>query len=369
MPSDEKHPVDAFGFSSDASAYVPRLALESALAELSELIGKTPACAALTGEAGLGKTLLLHVLHERLAGAFECLHVPSAAVDLWGWVAVTIGLGTGDDDRSAVLGRARSLAADGSGLVLLIDDAAALAASTRSDLIAACETPGLSLVLTFDTQELAELGSLPAQLRRIDLGPPMTLAETRAYVQARLRGSDPNGALHGNLGAEPFAELYEASDGVPARLHAWLGAWLRSPAAEPSPTSQAVEPAALPTATQEPAAGAPDHRVLELLGRLHDPRTQLGAALLFVILIGGFWYLALQRGGPPSVGVPVDAFEAPRLPPAELAPASPAPASALPTDPTPTPPDPGAAQPVTTAKHPFERVAPRLERSRAPDPS
>jgi hypothetical protein len=42
MPSDEKHQADGFGFSSDASAYVPRLALESALAELSGRSGRRP---------------------------------------------------------------------------------------------------------------------------------------------------------------------------------------------------------------------------------------------------------------------------------------------------------------------------------------
>ena len=101
--SPEPMRVEAFEASADPSVYVPRLALESALAELSELIGKTPACAALTGAAGLGKTLLLRVLHERLAGAFECLQLPSlgrssalAPAELWSSVSAAIGLGSGE---------------------------------------------------------------------------------------------------------------------------------------------------------------------------------------------------------------------------------------------------------------------------------
>ena len=221
----------------DPTAYVPRLSLELALAELSELIGKTPACAALTGEAGLGKTLLLHVLRERLSVTFECLYLPFGRLDpngFWSGVSVAIGLGSGDDDRGAVLGRARSLAADGSGLVLLVDDAGAIPAAFQAELIAACATPGLSLVLAFASGELAQQGTLPAQVRRIDLGPPMTPVETRAYAQARLRQLDPEGSSSARLGVRAAAEMHEASDGVPARLEALLDAWRRSFAAEAS---------------------------------------------------------------------------------------------------------------------------------------
>ena len=199
---------------------MPRLALESALAELAEGIGKTPACAALTGEAGLGKTLLLHVLRQRLEGSFDCLYVSFprlAAPELWRWVAVALGLGRGEDDRGAVLGRATRLAAEGMGLVLLVDDAGALPAAARGELIAACSTTGFSLVLAFDSADHPQLASLPAHVRRIDLGPAMTLAETRAYVHARLRRVDPDGAFAARLGPERLAALYEASGGVPAR--------------------------------------------------------------------------------------------------------------------------------------------------------
>ena len=405
MPLDATREVDAFGFTADPSAYVPRLALEAALAELSELIGKTPACAALTGEAGLGKTLVLHVLRERLAGAFECLYVPFprlAPSDFWAWVAVATGLGSGDDDRGAVLGRARSLAADGSGLVLLVDDAAALPAETRSELIAACETTGLSVVLAFDSEDLAQLGGLPAHVRRIDLGPPMSLVETRSYVQARLRQLDPDGTIGARLDARRLAEMHEASGGIPARLHALFDAWLRGSAAQPSP-SQAVEqgpaesetlegsnPRLEPAAVPEPA----DERIVlpalpvalrALLAQLQRPPVQLAVATIFVLLIGGFWYFALQRGGNvSSVGVPVEPFQVPRREPVPPSPvAEPAPAIATPTEPAeeperapaepgasaPKPPPPVAARPPATVGRAAEHSPPLAERTPAPDPA
>ena len=210
-----------------------------------------PSCAALTGEAGLGKTLLLHLLRERLLGAFECLYVPFPrleAPELWRWTAVALGLGSGQDDRAAVLGRAHRLHhADGSGLVLLVDDADALPAATRADLLAATDLPGLSLVLAFDSEDRSQLEALPAHVRRVDLGPPMTLAETRSYVHARLRRADPDGALAARLSARHVAAFQEDSGGVPARLHALLDGWLRSVDDERiEPAELAAEPAAAP---------------------------------------------------------------------------------------------------------------------------
>jgi hypothetical protein len=110
-------------------------------------------------------------------------------------VAVALGLGRGEDDRGAVLGRALRLAAEGTGLALLVDDAGALPPATRAELIAACNTTGFSLVLAFDSADHPQLANLPAHVRRVDLGPPMTLGETRAYVHARLRRVDPDGAF------------------------------------------------------------------------------------------------------------------------------------------------------------------------------
>jgi hypothetical protein len=334
--ADERHPAhparlgEAFALAPDPAAYVPRLALESALAELTEGIGKTPSCAALTGEAGLGKTLLLQVLRERLEGSFECLYVPYARLDaaeLWRWLAAALGLGRGDDDRGAVLGRARRLAAEGMGLVLLADDAGGLAPGARAQVLAACNTPGLSLVMAFDPADAAQLASLPPQVRRVELGPPMTLPELRAYVHARLRRAGLEETLGPRLGPAAFTALHEASGGVPARLHALLGAWLLDPSAEPV---SSVLPSSL--APAERRAVSPERRPPR---RAASPGTQLALAALFVALIAAFWTFAIRRGpGVASVGVPVEHLEPPR---GEPDPAPEPEPSAAPEAPAPSP--------------------------------
>jgi type II secretory pathway predicted ATPase ExeA len=339
--------ADAFARPPDPAAYVPRLALESVLAELAEGIGKTPACAALSGERGLGKTLVLHLLRERLADSFECVYVPFpglTAPELWRGIAVALGLGGGADDRGAVLGRALRLAAEGMGLVLLVDDAGTMPAGARSELVAACETTGLSVVMAFDSEDHRQLAALPAHVRRIDLGPPMTLAETRAYLHARLRRVDPDGALALRLTPQRMAALHEASGGVPARLHALLEAWLRNPNAEPA-ASRAPAPRDEERARPALASGAP-HRS-GLRAGLEDPRAQLAIAAVFALLIAALWLLALQRGpGVASVGVPVERFEALPAPvPATEA----APPRGEPAEPTPIPqgePRPSASEAV-----------------------
>ena len=316
---------DAFALTADPSAYVPRLALESALAELTEGIGKTPSCAALTGESGMGKTLLLHVLRERLRGSYECLYVPFprlAAGELWRWIAVALGLGSGSDDRGAVLGRALRLASEGMGLVLLVDDAGALPPATRDELIGACETNGLSLVMAFDSADYDLLAALPAEVRRIDLGPPMTPAEMRAYIHARLRRVDPEGAVAASLGAQRLAALHEASGGVPARLHALLDAWLHEAEEALLPDQlarsalEAVDPLEAPQ-DSEPFAleAALPHGVQRVLARLESPRVQIAILVLFVIAVFGLWNFALEHSSGVRASVPVEssapAVEAP----------------------------------------------------------
>ena len=361
--------ADAFPAAADPAAYVPRLALEAALAELGEGIARAPACAALSGQAGLGKTLLLKVLRERLLGAFECLYVPFprlSAEELWRWAAVALGLGAGDDDRGAVLGRARRLHDEGSGLVLLVDDAGALPPATRADLLTALDTPGFSVVLAFDHEDHAQLHSLPAFVRRVEIGPPLTLPETRSYVHARLRRVDPEGAFAARLTAERLAALHDASGGIPARLHALLDAWLPGSLETPgAPAERGAPEVPVPVAVAAPAAEAlpvlPES-VRIWTERLERPAVRLSLIALAVGVTLGAWLFAWQNGpGVSSVGVPVQQLEAPRAEPAPaplLAPAGPDDSSDVAAEPPPEAVAPAEAAPPGEIAPPEEATPP-----------
>ena len=358
--------AEAFGANADPSAYVPRLALEAALAELAEVIGKPRGCAALSGDTGLGKTLVLKVMRERQRGSFECLYLPFprlSPLELWRWAALALGLGAGEDDRGAVLGRAQRLGDEGSGLVLLVDDAGALPALTRADLLAALDSEGFSLVLAFNNLDLPQLESLPAFARRVELGPPMTLAETRAYVHARLRGVDPDGSLTTRLTPDRLAALHDAAGGVPARLHPLLDAWLRTEGEGTAPPRERRdEEAPRPMAPARPAAVLPPLVLPAALEawrrRLALPAVRLSLLALVLAATLGAWFFAWQRGpGVASVGVPVTPLAAPRSAPQ---PPSLAPAPADPVDDTDV-----AAEPP-----PEEPLAPEPEAAPdAPDPA
>jgi hypothetical protein len=311
----------------DADDYVPRLALESALAELAEATDKTPGCAALSGGVGLGKTLLLHVLRRRLHGAYECLYLPSPrlqAEEFWSWAAQALGLGSGEDDRGAVLGRASRLPDEGSGLVLLIDDAGLLPPATRADLLAALDTRGFTLILAFSSKDIAQLQSLPAFVHRIELGPPMTLTETRAYLHARLRQRDPEGSVAAGLNAERLAGFHDAAGGITARLNALLDAWLADSGWQPNHPARLRASAVTEARAREASAPQSRPELPEALRvwaeRVRRPDVQLALMALFAAAILGSWLFAWRLNpGVNSVGVPVEALP-PVSAPAETTP-------------------------------------------------
>jgi hypothetical protein len=327
-------PGDGFGLTADPSAYVPRLSLESALTALQHAIATPPACAALIGEPGLGKTLLLRVLAERVEGAFESLYVPYPRLspgELWAWLAAALGIAGSGDDRVAVLAHAQRSRDDGMGLLLLVDDAGALPPETRTELIGTCRAPGLALVMAFSTDDGALLAELPADVGRVELGPPMTLPELRAYVRARLRRVDPGGIIGARLSGARMTELYEASGGVPARVHVLLDAWLRGRRVEsplpPGAARPAPRPPELPLAAV-PEPPAPDDDVPSetpasssrvergprpRAGRARDDErpaffrrgrrrggVRILPAVVLVLLLAGVWY-ATSQPAPPAV--------------------------------------------------------------------
>jgi type II secretory pathway predicted ATPase ExeA len=223
---------DPFTNTADVDAYVPRTATESVLVNLEMALRDGARVVWLTGPAGAGKTLLLRVLEERVAGDFAVLRVPYSKLDadeFFRWALDALGEPRAADAERALAARlARGANAGDAPLIWVIDDSDLLPVSTLLALLQLQRgTAGaLRLLLASSTapagDELAQAGVMPAI---VELEGDMGRDEMAHYVRARLvrAGADPGqrAAIEAELD-----RLYERSRGNPGRLHAAASALL-----------------------------------------------------------------------------------------------------------------------------------------------
>jgi hypothetical protein len=114
----------------------PRAATEQALALVETLReGRRPA--ALVGPPGLGKTLLLHLVGQRLGARLRSVYLPYAALpldELCAWALSLLGFSHSNDTIGDLIQTARRHYEGGSGLLLLIDDASSMPLPTARKL-------------------------------------------------------------------------------------------------------------------------------------------------------------------------------------------------------------------------------------------
>ena len=127
----------SFALTTNAADYLPRPDTESVLVELEEWV-KNGATSSiwLTGPPGMGKSLLLKVLADRLSGCPLCVYVPYpmlAPKDFAAWVLEALGRLEGDVPRDQIAALAARRAEQG-GLLLLVDDAMSMRPTTRCAL-------------------------------------------------------------------------------------------------------------------------------------------------------------------------------------------------------------------------------------------
>ncbi len=217
---------DPFSNTADPDAYIPRTATESALVRLEMALRDGARVVCLSGPAGSGKTLLLNVLEERLAGDFCTLRVPYPKLDpdefcRWGLAALREPA-AGDPERALAARIVRGAASGDPPLVWVIDDADYLPVPTLRSLLWLQRTVGdaLRLLLARSGElpggELAEAGVLPVN---VELDGEMESAEMTRYVRARLDRSGVAPGLRARIEAA-IGQLYARSHGNPGRLHA-----------------------------------------------------------------------------------------------------------------------------------------------------
>ncbi|HEX5066545.1 MAG TPA: ATP-binding protein [Myxococcota bacterium] len=264
--SDARVAGEAFALTSDPGAYVPSPERERALAQMaSALMAGSVPC--LEGPTGIGKTLLLQLLAQRVSDRFDPLYLPYPMLSTPELCTLAIGLLGHEltpDPEATLLRIAAQRAARGRPLLLLIDDATSLPPDSARGLAALREQAAGSLQVA-----LAGIGgpalldaSAPfgATLKRVTLEERIPRTELRDYVVAQLEHASAPASLRRAFDDDVLEELERAASGNPRRLHLAAQSILKraegGPAPEPVETrvAAAIEPPSSPEPAPAPTA-------------------------------------------------------------------------------------------------------------------
>ncbi len=233
------HPADPFASTTNAGEYVPREASEAALESAEWALRSGRRTLALTGPAGMGKTLLLRVLEQRLGSDFRVVYAPYAALpsdELCAWLLGLLDEKSEGAPEQELVDYARRCAEQTQGLVAMIDDAASLPLATARRLGAlVAEAEGaLRLVLVCADESPGErlFPALGAVLEEVRLDEPMSLDETRHYVERRLGRARAPEAVRARFEPDTVAALHQRSRGIPGVLHQLASELVRGREAE-----------------------------------------------------------------------------------------------------------------------------------------
>jgi len=226
VASPEGQGVRIFSETADPSCYVARSETERALAQIYERIVDERGSAWLSAPPGIGKSLMLRVLAERLSPAWRCVYLPYAALDLRDlcrWVIGRLGLEPRRPIAQQLATVAREHWAEGSALVLLIDDANTMPPDTARALGHRVRRLGGALRLVLASAEDARASRVRAalglQLTDVNLVSPLSANETRDYIETRLRVAGAGLELRDRFDGASIARIHRMAAGVPRRIH------------------------------------------------------------------------------------------------------------------------------------------------------
>lgn len=208
---------DPFPASARLGSYVALPSREQVLAYLSAKLTEAPGVVELCGPAGVGKSLLMRVLAERLGERFVAIHVPIPTLppdELATWVRREGG-GPGPGRPDRILQRlwnrirTRSLPR-----LLLVDDAQELPEESVDWITAWCTENGACAVLAFTE----EFGTRQSSAQRAFLE-PLDLSEVAGYVECHLQRSGAPPEIRRLFEGDAGHSLALGSRGIPRAIH------------------------------------------------------------------------------------------------------------------------------------------------------
>jgi type II secretory pathway predicted ATPase ExeA len=221
-------PLNPFEESIDPQGYVPRAACAEALSRLERQVWAGAPAILLRGPAGIGKSMLLAVLHQRMAEGWQIAHVavsPSPSMELSHRILDLLEVNAGDDPSSALVAAARSSAASGRRVLVIIDRATHVPVASSRQLARAAARAGgdLCIVFAVTDEEGAEafereIGA-EAELVTIRFDAPMNAQETSEYIAWRLDQTLDSRALRDRFDAAALRYVIEGAEGNPRRVN------------------------------------------------------------------------------------------------------------------------------------------------------
>jgi type II secretory pathway predicted ATPase ExeA len=237
---------DPFGTSADPARYVARPSTEGVLLDLVTALRDEERPRLLVGEAGMGKTLVLRLLAQRLAPRIRSVYLPYPALPLaalCAWALEELGAASSYDPPEALATLARRARADGGGIVLLVDEAQALPEETARGLaeLAAEYEGALRFAAALPPSASEALFEAFARVEQLGLLAPMTESETARYVQLHLHGAPLPAAVREAFTPAVLAAIHARTGGVPSRVNAEASALLRGAMAKLRSEARAAE--------------------------------------------------------------------------------------------------------------------------------
>jgi len=254
---------DPFTAEDEVSLYIPREASEAALATLERCVREAGGDAAtrvsvLLGPVGIGKSLLLKVLENRVAADVCCVRVEypgSSVTEFCQWILRELdaretlegeralqrpalarfrewmqrerSYAATDDPEQSLVQLATEFQGRGFPIVVLVDNADGLKPEAASRLreLSARAGGGLCLVLalTDGTGEQAMIDALGSAAITVHYDTPMTLDETIVYLKERLARAQASPELLACLDESRVRRIYKYTQGNPRRLHGEVG--------------------------------------------------------------------------------------------------------------------------------------------------